>query len=250
MYVWSADLDAAGATPDGLASGSSVFPAGSVAVLDEVCREPDHTRLDPWVRAGQPVAVGNVSELVLAHERGAAAELRHTIPVHNMACLRALHEAGATAVWLSPELTLGEIELLASEARELGMDCGLVAYGRQRVMTSEHCVLKAADRCVHDCSRCPLRARDLGIRNIDGDVFPVRTDLLARSRVYAARPLDAVPQACDLARMGVGRLAVDATLLSADECAREVRRLVAALGGAYVTREAGCDSGHLFRGIE
>ena len=153
-------------------------------------------------------------------------------------------------MWLSPELTLGEIELLASEARELGMDCGLVAYGRQRVMTSEHCVLKAADRCVHDCSRCPLRARDLGIRNIDGDVFPVRTDLLARSRVYAARPLDAVPQACDLARMGVGRLAVDATLLSADECAREVRRLVAALGGAYVTREAGCDSGHLFRGIE
>ncbi len=250
VYVWSADLDAAGATPDGLASGSSVFPAGSVAVLDEVCREPDHTRLDPWVRAGQPVAVGNVSELVLAHERGAAAELRHTIPVHNMACLRALHEAGATAVWLSPELTLGEIELLASEARELGMDCGLVAYGRQRVMTSEHCVLKAADRCVHDCSRCPLRARDLGIRNIDGDVFPVRTDLLARSRVYAARPLDAVPQACDLARMGVGRLAVDATLLSADKCAREVRRLVAALGGAYVTREAGCDSGHLFRGIE
>ena len=49
------------------------WPDGTVAVLDEVCREPDHERLDRRVLEGAPVAVGNVSELVLAAERGALA---------------------------------------------------------------------------------------------------------------------------------------------------------------------------------
>jgi putative protease len=48
--------------------------------LDEVCREVDHDRLDPLVEAGRPCGVGNVSELVLARERGALAggEAVHT----------------------------------------------------------------------------------------------------------------------------------------------------------------------------
>ena len=57
-----------------------VAEEGLVPVLDEVCREPDHARLDPWVRAGLPVAVGNLSGLSLARECGALAETRSCIP--------------------------------------------------------------------------------------------------------------------------------------------------------------------------
>ena len=63
---------------------------GLVPLLDEVCRESDHARLDPWVVRDRPVAVGNVSELSLARQCGAQPELRSCVPVHNLAMLEAM----------------------------------------------------------------------------------------------------------------------------------------------------------------
>lgn len=227
------------------------WPAGTVPVLDEVCRELDHERLDRWVEAGAPVAIGNVSELALAAERGALAEVRGCIPVHNEACLAVLESAGAAGVWLSPELTLEEVCHLASRAT---VAAGLVVSGRPRVMTSEHCVLKVADACVHDCARCGLRRRRLSLRDRDGRLLPVRTDLHARSRIYDAVPLDLTPQVGELMSAGVSRLAVDATLLDASEASAAVERLVRAIaavaaGRKSAERERHASSGHLFWGI-
>lgn len=227
------------------------WPAGTVPILDEVCREPDHERLDRWVRAGAPVAIGNVSELALAARLGAKPEVRGCIPVHNEACLAVLESAGAAGVWLSPELTLEEVCHLASRA---SVPVGLVVSGRPRVMTSEHCVLKVADACVHDCARCGLRRRRLSLRDRDGRLLPVRTDLHARSRIYDAVPLDLTPQVGELMSAGVSRLAVDATLLDVPEAAAAVERLVRAIaavaaGRKPADRERHASSGHLFWGI-
>ena len=227
------------------------WPAGTVAVLDEVCREPDHERLDRRVLEGAPVAVGNVSELVLAAERGALAEVCGCIPVHNEVCLAVLESAGAAGVWLSPELTLEEVCHLASRAI---VPVGLIVSGRPRVMTSEHCVLKVADACIHDCAHCGLRRRRLSLRDRDGRLLPVRTDLHARSRIYDAVPLDLTPQVGELMAAGVSRLAVDATLLEPAEAAAAVERLVRAIaavaaGRKPAERERHASSGHLFWGI-
>ena len=231
--------------------GGLAWPEGVIAVLDEVCREPDHDRLDGWVRPGEPVAVGNVSELALAAERGCAAELRGCIPVHNARCLAALEEAGAKGVWLSPELTLEEVRFLAGAAT---VPVGVVVAGRVRVMTSEHCVLQAANACIHDCARCGLRRRSLSLRDANGRLMPVRTDSHGRSRIYDAAPLDLAPEVGELVGAGVRRLAVDATLLSAPEAASAVRRLVRGLaaarkGATPAARAAGASSGHLYAGI-
>ncbi|WP_239471038.1 U32 family peptidase [Olsenella uli] len=245
---------AAGATrvyapADDLARGA--WPTGAIPWLDEVCREADHTRLDPWVCAGEPVAVGNVSELALAAERGAAPEVRSCIPVHNAPALAALAEAGAAGVWLSPELTL---EQVCDLARTAPIPVGLSVFGRERVMTSEHCVLQALGRCRHDCARCPERARALSLRDIDGNLLPVRTDLNGRSRIWSARPLDATPQVPELVAAGVSRLLVDAQLMSAEETRAAVARTVAALAAARAGRRPeprlkGATSGHLFSPI-
>ena len=245
---------AAGATrvyvpADELAEGS--WPDGAVAWLDEVCREADHARLDRWVREGEPVAVGNVSELALAVERGALAEVRSCVPVHNVSALRALEGAGAAGVWLSPELTLEEVCALA---RAASVPVGLSVFGRERVMTSEHCVLQALDRCVHDCRRCALRRRRLSLRDIDGRELPVRTDVNGRSRIFFSRPLDATPQTAELVAAGVSRLLVDAQLMDARETRLAVERAVRALEAARSGRRAaprasGATSGHLFQGI-
>ena len=244
-----AGADTIYANVDDLAAGE--WPEGVVAVLDEVCREVDHERLDRWVAPGARVAAGNVSELVLAAEQGAACEVRGCVPVHNLACARELAEAGAERIWLSPELTLAQVRTLA---RGSGVPMGLVVYGRARVMTAEHCVLQVANRCVGDCASCGLRASGAILRSIDGDLFPVRTDLEGRTRIYDARPLDAMPQVPDLVAAGVCALAVDATLLDADDVARQVARLAKAVrasmdGTRPPTREDGATTGHLFSGI-
>jgi len=238
------------ATADALATGA--WPHGVVPVLDEVCREADHNRLDPWVRQGEPVAVGNVSELALARERGALPEVRSCVPVHNESCVVALEQAGAAGLWLSPEMSLDEIVQLVPAA---SVPVGLTVLGRTRAMTTEHCVLQVADRCVHNCKACKLRAKRTFLRAGAGELYPVRTDEQGRSRVYAAHPLDLTPQVGDLARAGVRRFAVDGTLMGDEELAESVRLVVRALD-AYKTgkkpskRKPGCTSGHLFEPIE
>lgn len=237
------------ATVDDLAHGE--WPAGVVPVADEVCREADHARIDPFIERGGAVAVGNVSELALAVERGAAPEVRGCIPVHNEMCLSTLESLGAAGIWLSPELTLDEVCRLASRSL---VPVGLVVSGRPRVMTSEHCVLQTADACIHDCARCALRQRRLSLRDHDGSLLPVRTDLEGRSRIYDAFPLDATPQTHELLAGGVSRLAVDGTLLTDAELAVAVARVVRAVEAARqgrrpAPRAEGATSGHLFMGI-
>ena len=253
VYATSDVLAASGPFEPAGAPGAPdpAWPEGTVAILDEVCREPDHARLDPWVAQGVSVAVGNVSELALAAERGARPEVRGCIPVHNACALAKLEAAGAAGVWLSPELTLAEVTKLAPRAT---VPVGLVVSGRVRVMTSEHCVLQAADKCVHDCARCALRRRQLSLKDKDGRLLPVRTDVHGRSRIYDAAPLDLSPQVGELVAAGVSRLAVDATLLDEAQATRAVRRLADAVaavrnGKRPAPREKGATSGHLFWGI-
>ena len=238
------------ATADDLAA-SEGWPEGVIPWLDEVCREGDLARLDPHLRTSSPVAVGNVSELALAAKNGARAEVRPCIPVHNSDAVRALEGCGACGFWLSPELTLDEATELAPFA---SVPVGIVVYGRTRTMTSEHCVLQVADRCAHDCARCGLRGRQFCLRNIDGQLMPVRTDVHGRSRIYDARPTDATPQVPELVSAGITRLMVDGTLLEPEEVARQVERVVAAIaahaaGRRPAPREEGSYPGHLFSPI-
>ena len=230
------------------------WPAGSEPIpwLDEVCREIDHERLDPYVRKGEPVGVGNLSELALAAQRGALAEVRPSIPVHNPSAVMALAEAGAQAIWLSAEVSLDEIAALAAASP---VTLGVVAYGRTRAMTSEHCILQAAHRCINDCANCKLRAQDIGLLNGQGDRYPVRTDLQGRSRVYAPAVLDAAPEVAELMDAGVRRFMVDGTLLSPAEVARAVERLCRAVhaaeqGEPSPQRLPEHTAGHLHRPIE
>ena len=131
---------------------------------------------------------------------------------------------------------------------------GITVFGRPRVMTSEHCILQVANGCIHDCANCRLRARKLSLKNIDGKVMPVRTDIHGRSRLYDAYPIDLTPQVPQLLDAGVRRLMVDGTLLETDEIARAVARVRRAVEAAQAGRKPaarlrGATSGCMFVGI-
>ncbi len=227
IYMTTDVLDASGLSP------TDAFEQGIVPVLDEVCRAVDHVRVDPWINAGATVAVGNISELAVAARAGATAEIRSCLPAHNTPCMEALAERGAGAFWLSPEITLDEIVSLGAAAPAA---LGITVFGRPRVMTSEHCILQVANGCIHDCANCRLRARKLSLKNIDGKVMPVRTDIHGRSRLYDAYPIDLTPQVPQLLDAGVRRLMVDGTLLEADEIGRAVARVRRAVEGPQAGR--------------
>lgn len=247
VYMTVDNLLAAGLSP------ASCSAEGLIPVLDEVSRELDHERLDPWLTPGAPAAVGTISELALGAEIGSAVELRSCIPVHNVPCMRELAARGAHAAWLSPELTLAEIERIAPQRGEITL--GLMVLGVPRVMTSEHCILQVAGACIHDCANCRLRARDFKLKNIDGRMLPVRTGLNGRSRLYDGVQLDATPQIPQLLRAGVTRFLVDGTLMSVDMLSRSVARTNRALEAARSGRTPdkrlpGTSSGCLFQGVE
>ena len=246
IYMTVDDLLAAGLSPDDAAKHCIV------PVLDEVCRESDRERLDPWIASLGQVAIGNISELALAAERGAVTELRSCVPVHNVACLQALSDRGAAGAWLSPELTLAEIERIAPHTGSTAL--GLTVIGRPRVMTSEHCILQVADACIHDCKHCRLRRRKMSLKNIDGRMLPVRTDIHGRSHLFDAYPIDATPQIPQLLAAGVSRFMVDGTLMEPSELARLVARARRALDAALAGRQPaprmqGATSGCLFVGV-
>ena len=204
-----------------------------------------------WINAGATVAVGNISELAVAAQAGATAEIRSCLPVHNTPCMEALAERSAGAFWLSPEITLDEIVSLGAAAPAA---LGITVFGRPRVMTSEHCILQVANGCIHDCANCRLRARKLSLKNIDGKVMPVRTDIHGRSRLYDAYPIDLTPQVPQLLDAGVRRLMVDGTLLETDEVGRAVARVRRAVEAAQAGRKPaarlrGATSGCMFVGI-
>lgn len=247
VYMTVDDLLAEGLSP------ASCSAEGVIPVLDEVSRELDHERLDPWLTPGAPAAVGTISELALGAEIGSVVELRSCIPVHNAPCMRELAARGAHAAWLSPELTLAEIERIAPQRGE--MTLGLMVLGAPRVMTSEHCILQVAGACIHDCANCRLRARDFKLKNIDGRMLPVRTGLNGRSHLYDGVQLDATPQIPQLLRAGVTRFLVDGTLMNIDMLSRSVARTNRALEAARSGRTPdkrlpGTSSGCLFQGVE
>ena len=247
VYMTVDDLLAEGLSP------ASCSAEGVIPVLDEVSRELDHERLDPWLTPGAPAAVGTISELALGAEICSVVELRSCIPVHNVPCMRELAARGAHAAWLSPELTLAEIERIAPQRGE--MTLGLMVLGAPRVMTSEHCILQVAGACIHDCANCRLRARDFKLKNIDGRMLPVRTGLNGRSHLYDGVQLDATPQIPQLLRAGVTRFLVDGTLMNIDMLSRSVARSNRALEAARSGRTPdkrlpGTSSGCLFQGVE
>lgn len=247
VYMTVDDLLAEGLSP------ASCSAEGVIPVLDEVSRELDHERLDPWFTPGAPAAVGTISELALGAEIGSVVELRSCIPVHNVPCMRELAARGAHAAWLSPELTLAEIERIAPQRGE--MTLGLMVLGVPRVMTSEHCILQVAGACIHDCANCRLHARDFKLKNIDGRMLPVRTGLNGRSHLYDGVQLDATPQIPQLLRAGVTRFLVDGTLMNIDMLSRSVARTNRALEAARSGRTPdkrlpGTSSGCLFQGVE
>ncbi len=200
-----------------------------------------------------PVVADDAATLARLAGGGAAVEAGPHVNVFNRDSLLQTKALGARRLWLSPELSLAQIEELGS-LRVLPLT--LTVYGRQELMVTEHCVLQALGDCRRACGDCTRRAGSFMLRDGKGYGFPVTTDLQSRSHIHNSVPLDIIPQVPQLARCMVSRFVVDARLLSGEETRRALMRLVDALHGcgsdtsaSPLVRDEGTTTGHLFRGV-
>lgn len=166
----------------------------------------------------------------------------------NIEALQTWAVLGATFAWMSPELTLHQLKLLADDSP---LPLGVVVHGNQELMVSDHCFLMAEGECDRKCAVCRRRTgarRYLADRK--GYQFPVTTDVEGRGHIYNAVPLDTVHAIGDLVNAGVRGFAVDSTLADAPQVEEELGRVRRALRGKDVAKEENTTTGHLFRQVK
>lgn len=235
------------------------YPKQCVMALPAVDHDPvPGTReyassFDMWdyVREGKPVFADSLAGAVRALEMGANVEVGPHVPVTNAATLRLLADLGVSRIWLSPELTLGQI---ADLARESSVPLGLTVAGAQELMITEHCLLMSQGPCAQTCETCTRRRAPHKLVDRKGFEFPVMTDMLGRSHLFNGVELDAVPTMPDLMDIGISAVMVDTTLLdkkaAADAVARVRRAREAALSEhKALSKRPNTTTGHLFRGV-
>lgn len=232
------------------------YPKQCIPVLPTVSQMFDEGKrngFDIWkrVKADKPVMVENLGQLLHATEMGAAPEVGPHIPVTNKLDLQAMADLGAQRVWLSPELSLVQIEELGDMAP---MPLGLTIMGQTELMVTEHCLLMSQGPCNQKCTECARRKSPHYLKDRKGYEMPVITDCTGRSHLYNAVQMDVAHLMPEIIGAGVSTVLVDTTLMNVKETTEKVARAVRARDiaqkdGNKVAKAEGATSGHLFRGV-
>lgn len=232
------------------------YPKQCIPVLPTISQMFDEEKrngFDTWkrVKADKPVMVENLGQLLHATEMGAAPEVGPHIPVTNKLDLQAMADLGAQRVWLSPELSLVQIEELGDMAP---MPLGLTIMGQTELMVTEHCLLMSQGPCNQKCAECARRKSPHYLKDRKGYEMPVITDCTGRSHLYNAVQMDVAHLMPEIIGAGVSTVLVDTTLMNVKETTEKVARAVRARDiaqkdGNKVAKAEGATSGHLFRGV-
>ncbi len=198
-----------------------------------------------------PAVAENPAQMQRAGELGMTFEVGSHVPITNELSMDVAQDFGAKRVWLSPELTLHQIEDLA---KCTDLPLGIMVVGAQELMVCEHCLLMSQGACHEQCTSCSRRTSHYVLKDRKDFEFPVFTDILGRSHLYNSVPLDTVPAIPDLLSAGVSSFMIDATIMNVDQTRRAVGRVVFALETAYghagsADKAKGTTSGHLYRGV-
>ena len=259
IYVPAANYRRGGAVIAGQLSDTAEqagYPKQCIPVLPTVSQMFDEEKrngFDIWkrVKADKPVMVENLGQLLHATEMGAAPEVGLHIPVTNKLDLQAMADLGAQRVWLSPELSLVQIEELGDMAP---MPLGLTIMGQTELMVTEHCLLMSQGPCNQKCTECARRKSPHYLKDRKGYEMPVITDCTGRSHLYNAVQMDVAHLMPEIIGAGVSTVLVDTTLMNVKETTEKVARAVRARDiaqkdGNKVAKAEGATSGHLFRGV-
>ena len=171
-----------------------------------------------------------------------------SLNLFNSQTLQFWQEQGAVGAVLSAELTMGQVEQLASVS-PVPVEC--MIQGRLEMMVSEYCVggsfLGALDKgaCRFNC------AEPLFLGDRKDARFPIATDQFCLMHVLNAHELSMVANVQHMVELGVASLRIDGRNYDAGRLAELVSLYKKVLGGAMEAPEnlPGTTRGHYFRGV-
>jgi putative protease len=173
-------------------------------LLPRIAHDAELTRVLECVE--DTAASGNLGVMLLLAADGCAIEADWPLGVTNPWTTAWLAREGAGFVWASPELNSGQLtELVESSPAPVGM----VVFGRQELMVTEHCTLQSAGPCDRSCASCERRERRWLLEDEKGYRFPVVSDARGRSHILNSRTLDLSAALEEVLATGVAAVRVD-----------------------------------------
>ena len=171
-----------------------------------------------------------------------------SLNIFNSQTLQFWQEQGACGAVLSPELTMTQVEQLASVS-PLSLEC--MIQGRLEMMVSEYCVGGSFLGDLHK-GACKFYCREqlfLGARKAAR--FPIATDQFCKMHVLNAHELSMVANVQHMAEIGVASLRIDARIYDEARIGELVTLYRKVLGGAVEAPEnlPGTTRGHYYRGV-
>lgn len=205
------------------------------------------------------ISVGNLGSIQMVRELS-------TLPLHgdyplniyNSVAAKYVSNLGLTSLTLSPELTFGQVEELASK-QLAQLEC--LVHGHLTLMISEYCLpgsfLGGAN--IKNCTKACLRNK-YWLKDRKDEVFPIATDQFCRMHIFNAKELSMLPHVPRLMRSGINRLRIEAKYSELSQVAKTTglyRSLldlgdqhplllednIASVEHEHITR------GHYFRGV-
>ncbi len=246
---------AAGVIIDDVIQGG--YPKKGILMYPAIDHEepltPDALSLEKYWHeacAGKTIFVDDMGSLFKGLEMGAEVEAGPHIPVTNKATVDYFEQLGVKRIWLSPELSLSQIDALCTSTN---LDLGVYVAGSQELMMSRHCFLSRSHECSRQCAQCPHRRRAHHLVDRMNYSFPIITDCNGVSHLYNGIEYDAITAIGDLLDMGIRSFMIDTTLMDEKGVQGSIDRFKKALDSSNsfdVKKRPHTTTGHLYRGVQ
>ena len=208
-------------------------------------------RLDQNNVSGYLIPQLGALELVKNHNKILAADF--PLNLFNSWSLNLLQELGFTSAAVSPELTLEEIENLATK-QELATE--VIVYGYLPMMVSEYCPIGAVERKFDFSQGCEFNCqeRNYGLRDRKGMIEPIAADAKnCRAIIYNSQPLHLLSHLRQVKNTNCDSLRLNFTI----ERQQQIKKVIANYQTKLKNPQQKISSaiqnyttGHFFRGVK
>lgn len=218
-----------------------------VIIMKPLVNRSANARDDETASQNASLYVEDYGSLTEAIDGGDCFEIGQMLPVTNSIAARLASAFSPNTIWLSPELNLAQIK---DVAKNIECEVGIFAFGRQKIMTCEHCALMAFGQCDKNCKSCSRRKQVCSLRDEKGYEFPIMTDAEGRSSIYNSVELDVFSDVPELISAGVTKYMVDTTFMTEPQASDCISYALNSLKNPPQNRRKNHTSGHLHRGVK
>lgn len=192
--------------------------------------------------------IGNLSLIAEAEKYKIPLWLDFGFNTYNSLTIEYWENRGLETILLSPELTLVQIQELASRTK-IKLEC--LVQGRTEMMVSEYCIAGSFMGRIHEKDCYGACSKPMFLLDRMDEKLPVVTDQFCRMHILNAKELSVLGYSQQIQELGINYLRIDARYMNFDEIKKHVKEYKLALVDKQPMPETNnkYTKGHYFRGV-